>query len=55
MLKMNSEWAGYYKIKQHREQLLRQFSAQRVAQLRSASEDGFICLAPEEPVIEIAA
>ena len=48
-----SEWAGFYKIKQHREQLLRQFSERRVAELRTAGEDNVICLAPEEPVIEV--
>ena len=48
-----SEWAGCYKIKQHREKLLRQFSEQRVAQLRALSEDGFINLSPEEPLIEV--
>jgi len=48
-----SEWAGFYKIKQHREQLLRQFSERRVAELRIAGEDNVICLAPEEPVIEV--
>jgi hypothetical protein len=50
-----SEWSGYYKIRQHREQLLHQFSERRVAKLRAASEGGFICLAPEEPVIEVTA
>lgn len=28
-----NEWAGSYRIKQHREELLRQFSEQRVAEL----------------------
>ncbi len=50
-----SEWAGYYKIKQHREQLLYQLSEQRLTKLRAVSTDGFICLAPEEPVIEVTA
>jgi len=48
-----SEWAGFYKIKQHREQLLRQFSERRVAELRAAGEDSFICLTPEEQVMEV--
>jgi hypothetical protein len=50
-----TEWAGFYKIRQHREDLLRQLSEQRVAQLRAASQDGFINLAPEEPVVEATA
>lgn len=50
-----SEWAGHYKIKQHREQLLHQLSEQRLTKLRAASTDGFIHLAPDEPVIEVAA
>jgi len=48
-----SEWAGFYKVKQHREQLLRQFSERRVAELCAAGEDSFIRLAPEEPIIEV--
>jgi hypothetical protein len=48
-----SQWAGYYKIKQHREELLRQFSRQRIARLSAA--DNLIHLAPEEPLIEVAA
>ncbi|MBN1888149.1 MAG: hypothetical protein JW850_09170 [Thermoflexales bacterium] len=50
-----SEWAGFYKIRQHREQMLRQFSEQRVAELRAASRDNFIRLAPEEPLITVPA
>ena len=50
-----SEWAGFYKIKQHREGLLRQFSRQRVAELSAISEGDQVHLLPEEPVIEVAA
>lgn len=50
-----SEWAGFYKIKQHREELLRQFSERRVADLRAISEGDFVRLAPEEPVLEVTA
>ncbi len=48
-----SEWAGFYKIKEHREELLRRFSRQRVAELSVASEGGLVRLAPEEPLIEV--
>jgi len=48
-----SEWSGYYRVKQHREALLRRFSEQRVADLRAASGDAFVHLAPTEPVLEI--
>ena len=50
-----SEWAGFYKIKQHREELLRQFSRQRIAELSAAGESDQVHLAPKEPVIEVAA
>ena len=49
-----SEWAGYCRIKQHREELLRQFSRQRVAKLSTAEgEDDLVRLVPQEPFIEI--
>ena len=47
-----SEWAGFYKIKQHREELLRQISRQRIDKLSVVSQDNLISLAPEEPFIE---
>ena len=50
-----SEWAGFYKIKQHREELLRQFSERRVADLRATGEGAFVRLSPEEPVLEVTA
>jgi hypothetical protein len=50
-----SEWAGFYKIKQHREELLRQLSEQRVDELSALSEDDMLELAPREPVIQIPA
>jgi hypothetical protein len=50
-----SEWAGFYKIKQHREDLLRQFSRQRVAELSKPDEDDLVRLAPQEPLIEVPA
>ena len=50
-----SEWAGFYKIKQHREELLRQFSLERVTELRAASTDDLVRLESGEPKIEIAA
>ncbi len=48
-----SEWAGFYKIKQHREDLLRQYSRQRVAELGAASEGDLLHLASGEPLIEV--
>ncbi len=48
-----AEWAGAYKLKQDRERLLRQFSEQRVANLRATSPDNYIHLNPEEPVLEV--
>jgi len=50
-----SEWAGFYKIRQHRQELLRQFSEQRIADLRAASEDDFVHLEPGEPVLKVTA
>jgi hypothetical protein len=50
-----AEWAGFYKVKQHREDLLRHFSEQRAAQLRAASQDQLVRLAPEEPVLAVTA
>lgn len=49
-----AEWAGFYKIKRHREKLLREFSEQRVGELRETSQDDFVSLIPEEPLIEVA-
>jgi hypothetical protein len=49
-----SEWAGFFKIKQHREALLSRFSKERIAKLASGPGDA-IHLSPEEPLIEIAA
>ena len=49
-----SEWAGFYKIRQHREELLRQFSEQRVADLRAVSQDDFVRLEPGEPILMTA-
>lgn len=50
-----SEWAGFYKIKQHREDLLRQFSEKRVGELSAKSEDDMVALDPGEPVIPVPA
>ena len=47
-----TEWAGFCKIKQHREELLSRFSKERIAKLISGPDD-LIHLAPEEPLIEI--
>lgn len=50
-----SEWAGFYQIKRHREELLRQFSEKRVGELRARSEDDLLALTPGEPVIPVPA
>jgi hypothetical protein len=48
-----TEWAGFYRIKQHRETLLRQFSQERVVHLQQMSSQDFIQIKPQEPVIEV--
>jgi hypothetical protein len=48
-----SEWAGFYRIKKHREELLLQFSRERINALSAASEDDLVALAPGEPVIQV--
>jgi hypothetical protein len=50
-----SEWAGFYKIKKHREELLRQFSEQRVGELSATSDDELVSLTPGEPLIQVPA
>jgi hypothetical protein len=51
-----SEWAGFYKIKQHREKLLRRFSQQRIAELVPVDDkDGPVRLTPQEPLIKVVA
>jgi len=51
-----SEWAGFYKIKQHREELLRRFSRRRVTELSiDHEEDNLVHLVPQEPLIEVPA
>ena len=49
-----AEWAGFYKIKQHREGLLRQFSTERVERLRQTAHGDFVQIRPQEPQIEVA-
>lgn len=48
-----AEWAGHYVLKQKREKVLREFSRQRVEQLRSQVGGDLIVLSPQEPVLEI--
>jgi hypothetical protein len=48
-----SEWAGFYKIEKHREELLRQFSRERIEALSATSEDDLVALAPGEPVTQV--
>ena len=48
-----TEWAGFYKIRQHREELLRQFSRRRVAELSTTGEREFVSLGPGEPLITV--
>jgi hypothetical protein len=50
-----SEWAGFYRIKQQREELLRRFSQERVAELSAASQDDLVTLESGEPKIEVPA
>jgi hypothetical protein len=48
-----TEWAGFYKIKQRREELLRQLSQQRISQLTHKAVGRIIQLTPAEPSIQI--
>ena len=50
-----AEWAGFYKIKQHREELLRRFSRERVTELSAASPDNLVRLESGEPKIKVSA
>lgn len=45
-----AEWSGYYQTKQHREQLLKEFSQERVERLLQDTRDTFVQLDPQEPV-----
>lgn len=49
-----TEWAGFYKIRQKREQLLHQLSQQRVSELIRQAVDQTIQLTPAEPFIQLA-
>ena len=47
-----AEWAGHYKLKLKREAALKQFSENRVRELRKTADDT-IDLALQEPVLEL--
>jgi hypothetical protein len=48
-----AEWAGHYQLKLKREKTLREFSRQRVEQLRHQADDReTINLLPQEPVLK---
>ena len=49
-----AEWVGHYKLKLKREKILREFSRQRVEQLRYQVDGDLINLSPQEPVLEVA-
>lgn len=49
-----AEWAGYYKLKQKREQALDQLSQQRLSYLRSQANTELLNLAPAEPVLQVS-
>jgi hypothetical protein len=49
-----AEWAGHYKLKLKREKILREFSRQRVEQLRYQVDGDLINLSPQEPILELA-
>lgn len=50
-----TEWAGHYKLKVKRENTLREFSRQRIEQLRHQADDrSTIHLLPQEPVLKVA-
>jgi len=48
-----AEWAGHYQLKQDRESLLREFSRQRIQELRHQTPDDLISLFPQEPLLEL--
>ncbi len=48
-----TEWSGFYKIKQRREELLRQLSQQRISQLTHKTAGRIIQLMPAEPFIQV--
>jgi len=47
-----SEWAGFYKLKQRREESFRKLGEKRLKELKSLMQSGNIQLKPQEPVIE---
>jgi hypothetical protein len=49
-----AEWAGHYTLKLKRERVLREFSRQRIEQLRRQAEEKILDLIPQEPVLESA-
>jgi hypothetical protein len=49
-----AEWAGHYKLKLKRESSLKQFSRQRVEELRRESHGDMIDLGLQEPELELA-
>lgn len=49
-----AEWAGHCKLRQKREELLRQVSKQRIEQLRLKSDGYTISLRPHEVLSEAA-
>lgn len=47
-----SEWAGYFKLKQRREQSFQKLGEMRLNELKSATINDNIQLTPQEPMIE---
>ena len=48
-----AEWAGHYKLKLKREAALKQFSRQRIEELRHQAGDKTIDLTLQEPVLKV--
>jgi hypothetical protein len=48
-----SEWAGFYKVKQRREEAFRRLCQKRLEKMRALAPAGPIRLEPQEPVIEV--
>jgi hypothetical protein len=48
-----AEWAGHYKLKLKRESALKEFSQERLTQLRRQSQDDIIRLIPQSSLPEL--
>lgn len=47
-----SQWAGYYRLKQRRQEALNDLSRERVSQLQTTSGSGFVSLDPQDSLVD---